>query len=230
MEQGPIPGPCLTSSIRLCPTPEPRGRWGPRPSGETYPTEPLTLSRKLSQDPPGDPSSSPSSQSSRQAAEPRRHVPKGGTDHVARGPLSRRLRPEGLPQAASAPSTPESSWKPPCESGLRNHPAVTFTITKARPIFQDHRSGCGIACRAQPLPSGSLKKTKLPQGNTSTLLTSTPRSASSSRPAREIASIPVDGDRDRIVEEAVGGSVVFEAAFTALRRLAEAHHSAIRFG
>jgi DNA-binding transcriptional MerR regulator len=48
--------------------------------------------------------------------------------------------------------------------------------------------------------------------------------------AREIASLPADGDRDRTVEEAVVGTVVFEAALTALRRLAEAHHSAIRFG
>jgi DNA-binding transcriptional MerR regulator len=47
---------------------------------------------------------------------------------------------------------------------------------------------------------------------------------------REIASLPADEDRDRTVEEAVVGTVVFEAALTALRRLAEAHHSAIRFG
>jgi DNA-binding transcriptional MerR regulator len=47
---------------------------------------------------------------------------------------------------------------------------------------------------------------------------------------REIASLPAEGDRDRTVEEAVIGTVVFEAALTALRRLAEAHHSAIRFG
>jgi DNA-binding transcriptional MerR regulator len=47
---------------------------------------------------------------------------------------------------------------------------------------------------------------------------------------REIASLPADGDRDQVVEEAVVGTVVFEAALTALRRLAEAHHSAIRFG
>jgi DNA-binding transcriptional MerR regulator len=47
---------------------------------------------------------------------------------------------------------------------------------------------------------------------------------------REIASLPADAEHDRIVEEAVVGTVVFEAALTALRRLAEAHHSAIRFG
>jgi DNA-binding transcriptional MerR regulator len=47
---------------------------------------------------------------------------------------------------------------------------------------------------------------------------------------REIASLSTDGDRDRTVEEAVVGTVVFEAALTALRRLAEAHHSVIRFG
>ncbi|HEX4862814.1 MAG TPA: MerR family transcriptional regulator [Acidimicrobiales bacterium] len=46
---------------------------------------------------------------------------------------------------------------------------------------------------------------------------------------REIASLPSGEDRDRAVEEAVVGTVVFEAALTALRRLAEAHHSAIRF-
>ena len=47
---------------------------------------------------------------------------------------------------------------------------------------------------------------------------------------REIASLPANEGRDEIVEGAVVGTVVFEAALTALRRLAEAHHSAIRFG
>jgi DNA-binding transcriptional MerR regulator len=47
---------------------------------------------------------------------------------------------------------------------------------------------------------------------------------------REIAALPPGEDRDRTVEEAVVGTLVFEAALTALRRLAEAHHSAIRFG
>jgi DNA-binding transcriptional MerR regulator len=47
---------------------------------------------------------------------------------------------------------------------------------------------------------------------------------------REIASLPAGEDRDRTVEEAVVGTVVFEAALTALRRLAQAHHSAIRYG
>jgi DNA-binding transcriptional MerR regulator len=47
---------------------------------------------------------------------------------------------------------------------------------------------------------------------------------------REIASLPSGDDRDHTVEESVVGTVVFEAALTALRRLAEAHHSAIRFG
>ncbi|MGH9125433.1 MAG: hypothetical protein ACRDZ8_12015 [Acidimicrobiales bacterium] len=42
--------------------------------------------------------------------------------------------------------------------------------------------------------------------------------------------LPSGDDRDRTVEEAVVGTVVFEAALTALRRLAEAHHSALRFG
>jgi DNA-binding transcriptional MerR regulator len=36
-------------------------------------------------------------------------------------------------------------------------------------------------------------------------------------------------DRDRAVENAVVGTVVFEAVLTALRRLAEEHHSAARF-
>jgi DNA-binding transcriptional MerR regulator len=47
---------------------------------------------------------------------------------------------------------------------------------------------------------------------------------------REIASLPSGEDRDRTVEEAVVGTVVFEAALSALRRLAEAHHSVMRFG
>ncbi len=47
---------------------------------------------------------------------------------------------------------------------------------------------------------------------------------------REIASLSSGDDRDRTVEEAVVGTVVFEAALAALRRLAEAHHSALRFG
>lgn len=47
---------------------------------------------------------------------------------------------------------------------------------------------------------------------------------------REIASLPSGADRDRTVEEAVVGTIVFEAALTALRRLAEAHHSAMRYG
>ncbi len=46
---------------------------------------------------------------------------------------------------------------------------------------QARSSRCVIACSAQPLPSGSLKKTKLPQGKSRTSLTSTPRRASSSR-------------------------------------------------
>ena len=36
-----------------------------------------------------------------------------------------------------------------------------------------------MACTAQPFPSGSLKKTNEPQGNSWTSLTSTPRPASS---------------------------------------------------
>ena len=47
---------------------------------------------------------------------------------------------------------------------------------------------------------------------------------------REIASLAADVDRDRTVEDAVVGTVVFESALSALRRLAEAHHSAVRFG
>ena len=46
---------------------------------------------------------------------------------------------------------------------------------------------------------------------------------------REVASMSAGDDRDRTVEEAVVGTIVFEAALTALRRLAQAHHSAIRY-
>ena len=46
--------------------------------------------------------------------------------------------------------------------------------------------------------------------------------------ARELQSIPSDS-RVEAVEGAVVGTVVFEAALVALRRLAQAHHSALRF-
>ena len=47
--------------------------------------------------------------------------------------------------------------------------------------------------------------------------------------ACELARTPATGPRSRTVEAAVVGTVVFEAALVALRRLAEEHHSAARF-
>lgn len=47
--------------------------------------------------------------------------------------------------------------------------------------------------------------------------------------AWELAQTPATGPRSRTVEAAVVGTVVFEAALVALRRLAEEHHSAARF-
>lgn len=46
---------------------------------------------------------------------------------------------------------------------------------------------------------------------------------------RELSQNPGDLDRERAVENAVVGTVVFESALTALRRLAQEHHSAARF-
>jgi hypothetical protein len=48
--------------------------------------------------------------------------------------------------------------------------------------------------------------------------------------AREVATISSTGSRLEAVEGAVVGTVVFEAALVALRRLAQEHHSARRFG
>lgn len=50
--------------------------------------------------------------------------------------------------------------------------------------------------------------------------------------ARELASMPAAGEAPRaeLVERAVVGTVVFEAVLVALRKLAQEHHSAIRFG
>lgn len=47
--------------------------------------------------------------------------------------------------------------------------------------------------------------------------------------AWELAHTPASGSRSRTVEAVVVGTVVFEAALVALRRLAEEHHSAARF-
>lgn len=47
--------------------------------------------------------------------------------------------------------------------------------------------------------------------------------------AWELAQTPTKGPRSRTVEATVVGTVVFEAALVALRRLAEEHHSAARF-
>jgi DNA-binding transcriptional MerR regulator len=46
---------------------------------------------------------------------------------------------------------------------------------------------------------------------------------------RELDSIPTDAPRDQTVEAVIVGTVVFETALVALRRLAQAHHSARRF-
>ena len=45
----------------------------------------------------------------------------------------------------------------------------------------------------------------------------------------ELSQNPGDIDRERAVENAVIGTVVFEAVLTSLRRLAQEHHSAARF-
>jgi hypothetical protein len=54
-------------------------------------------------------------------------------------------------------------------------------VERAPPEDLAHRQR--LSCTAQPLPSGSLKKTNEPQGNCWTSLTSTPRSTSSARAA-----------------------------------------------
>jgi DNA-binding transcriptional MerR regulator len=46
----------------------------------------------------------------------------------------------------------------------------------------------------------------------------------------EIAGLPRGGSAEELVEQAVVGTVVFEAALTSLRRLAQEHHSARRHG
>jgi hypothetical protein len=48
--------------------------------------------------------------------------------------------------------------------------------------------------------------------------------------AREVATVAPTASRPEAVEGAVVGTVVFEAALVALRRLAQEHHSARRFG
>jgi DNA-binding transcriptional MerR regulator len=47
---------------------------------------------------------------------------------------------------------------------------------------------------------------------------------------REVAALPADAPRAELVEAAVVGTVVYEAALVALRKLAHEHHSATRFG
>jgi DNA-binding transcriptional MerR regulator len=47
--------------------------------------------------------------------------------------------------------------------------------------------------------------------------------------AREVATVGDEGTRAEAVEQVVIGTVVFEAALVALRRLAQEHHSALRF-
>ena len=46
----------------------------------------------------------------------------------------------------------------------------------------------------------------------------------------EVAHLPVDGSAEDLVEQVVVGTVIFETALTALRRLAQEHHSARRHG
>ncbi len=46
----------------------------------------------------------------------------------------------------------------------------------------------------------------------------------------EVGALPVDAPRADLLEAAVVGTVVFEAALVALRKLAHEHHSAVRFG
>lgn len=48
--------------------------------------------------------------------------------------------------------------------------------------------------------------------------------------AWEVATLPTEGPRAEAVERVVVGTVVFEAVLAALRRLAQEHHSARRFG
>jgi DNA-binding transcriptional MerR regulator len=58
-----------------------------------------------------------------------------------------------------------------------------------------------------------------------------PYAEAADRLAREeIARLPEDGSADELVEQAVVGTVVFETALVALRRLAQEHHSARRQG
>ncbi len=45
----------------------------------------------------------------------------------------------------------------------------------------------------------------------------------------ELATVPDEGPREQVVESVVIGTVVFEAALVALRRLAQSHHSRQRF-
>jgi hypothetical protein len=47
--------------------------------------------------------------------------------------------------------------------------------------------------------------------------------------ASELATVPSAGPRAETVERVVVGTVVFEAALAALRRLAQAHHAAAHF-
>jgi DNA-binding transcriptional MerR regulator len=46
--------------------------------------------------------------------------------------------------------------------------------------------------------------------------------------ARELATIDLDAPREQVVDDIVVGTVVFEAALVALRRLAQEHHAAVR--
>jgi DNA-binding transcriptional MerR regulator len=54
--------------------------------------------------------------------------------------------------------------------------------------------------------------------------------AAGSLAGAEVASVPADGSRSEAVETVVVGTVMYEAILNALRRLAQEHYSAERFG
>ncbi len=47
--------------------------------------------------------------------------------------------------------------------------------------------------------------------------------------ANEVAGAPADMPRDDLIERVVTGTILMERALTALRRLAQEHHSAKRY-
>src|SRR5207247_656975 len=71
----------------------------------------------------------------------------------------------------------------PANGCTEGHPVAELDVGEAGEPTHRGQWRAGISCTAQPLPSGSLKKTNEPQSNFWTSLTSTPRSTSSSRAA-----------------------------------------------